>query len=710
MARPVSASTATAFALVSATLMIAQQVAGKATRDALFLSNFDVTELPKAVIAAAVLSILAVLTMSRLLARYGPATLVPVAFGFSAAFFVIEWRLFAVDTQVTALLVYAHMAVFGAILISGFWSVVNERFDPHTARRAVAGIAAAAALGGVLGGVTAERITSLIELRAMLLMLALMHLLCMATVLGVGRPRHVPQEDEEPDVRSGLEVIARTPYLQQMALLMILAALLGSLLDYALKSQAAQRFQAGEELIGFFAAFYALVGVITFGLQTALGRRVLQRFGVAGTVAVLPGFVLLGGLISTALVHLWTVTVLRGAEAVLANSFFRSAFELFYSPLAPERKRPTKTLVDVGANRLGDMLGGGLLLALLAVLNQVPTSLVITLAMIAAAGALWVARGLHRGYVEQLAERLRHGAGSLDPERALNAALVPHLSKLDVSGERELVLAKIALRDINGDGVAEPHPHHPEPRLQHLIAAIENLSSGNAERVRATLNGAFMHPALVQHLLPLLTHPEVGREVALELRWLVSRCAGQITDALLDPDTPVAVRRRLPSVLEVYHSPRAADALIRGLADADAGVRGECAQALARMSAHDAELKIDHDSIYKAVEGELKRPQEPIDGGPDGRVERCFALLGLVLDRKALEAAFQALDNGHATIRGTALEYLTMVLPENIRRTLWPQIAADAPQTRSGRGRQDLEQELRATPSANPSPGRRPHS
>ena len=40
---------ATSLALMSATLMIAHQVAGKATRDAIFLSHYDVTDLPKMV-------------------------------------------------------------------------------------------------------------------------------------------------------------------------------------------------------------------------------------------------------------------------------------------------------------------------------------------------------------------------------------------------------------------------------------------------------------------------------------------------------------------------------------------------------------------------------------------------------------------------------------------------------------------------------------
>ena len=45
------------------------------------------------------------------------------------------------------------LATFGAVLISGFWSVVNERFDPHTAKQVVGRIAAGATVGGLLGGV-----------------------------------------------------------------------------------------------------------------------------------------------------------------------------------------------------------------------------------------------------------------------------------------------------------------------------------------------------------------------------------------------------------------------------------------------------------------------------------------------------------------------------------------------------------------------------
>ena len=324
-------SGALVFALLTAVTMIAHQVAGKATRDALFLSHFDVTELPKAVIAAAVLSMVAVLAMSSLLARLGPAKLVPATFGVSAALFLGEWFLFGRTSQFAAVVLYLHMAIFGAILISGFWSVINERFDPHSAKLKIARVAAAAALGGVLGGFIAQRVASLIDVRAMLLVLSVLHLGCVIGVYGIAAPKRPTHH--EPAVRSGAQIIARTPYLQQMGLLMVLIAVVAALVDYAFKAQASARFDSSESLITFFAVFYAAVGLATFLVQSLLGPRMLHRFGIGTTIAVLPAMVLVGGMIGAIITHLWSMVLLRGSQTVLSNSFYRSAFELLYTPL-----------------------------------------------------------------------------------------------------------------------------------------------------------------------------------------------------------------------------------------------------------------------------------------------------------------------------------------------------------------------------------------
>ena len=56
-----------------------------------------------------------------------------------------------------------------------------------------------------------------------------------------------------------------------------------------------------------------------------------------------------------------------------------------------------------------------------------------------------------------------------------------------------------------------------------------------------------------------------------------------------------------------------------------------------------------------------------------------FTLLGLVLDRDALKLALQALSSKNRNLRGTALEYLDNVLPEDLRRRLWQHLGLSMP-------------------------------
>ena len=67
-------------AMVCAAAVSGQFIAGKATRDALFLSYLDVTLLPTIVIATSAFSILLVALSSKMLVRLTPGTFVPMAF------------------------------------------------------------------------------------------------------------------------------------------------------------------------------------------------------------------------------------------------------------------------------------------------------------------------------------------------------------------------------------------------------------------------------------------------------------------------------------------------------------------------------------------------------------------------------------------------------------------------------------------------------
>ena len=65
-------------------MLVAVHVAGKAVRDTLFLSSFEVTDLPKMMIAGSAASLLAAIAVSRFLSRFSPARTVPLTVSLSA--------------------------------------------------------------------------------------------------------------------------------------------------------------------------------------------------------------------------------------------------------------------------------------------------------------------------------------------------------------------------------------------------------------------------------------------------------------------------------------------------------------------------------------------------------------------------------------------------------------------------------------------------
>ncbi len=50
------------------------------------------------------------------------------------------------------------MSGVGPLLGSGFWLIATERFDPHTAKKRFGQIAGAGTVGGLIGGLVAERV------------------------------------------------------------------------------------------------------------------------------------------------------------------------------------------------------------------------------------------------------------------------------------------------------------------------------------------------------------------------------------------------------------------------------------------------------------------------------------------------------------------------------------------------------------------------
>lgn len=652
--------------MVAAALLVGVQIAGKATRDALFLSSFDVAHLPAMTAGAAGVSLAATLGFSRAMVRLSPARLLPAALGASAALFLGEYALAGTFPRTAAAAVYLHQAVLGALLLSGFWSMVNERFDPHAARKAMGRIGAGASLGGVIGGLVAWRAASVVSVPSVLLLLAAASLLGIMSVRALrrGAPagRRAPPGPSEPTATSGLALIRERPYLRSLALLVGACAFLDAVLDYLLGASAASRFGGGAPLLAFFSLFHAGTGLGALALQAAVVRPALARFGVAPTLSLSAVFTTLAGGFTLAWPSFTSVLLLRGGHAVLRNSTFRSAYELLYTPLPFEEKRSAKVIIDVACDRVGTIAGSAGVLAVIALVPTANLVPLVGLGLAAGSVALALSPLFRRGYVDALAVGLRTGAPAMEPLSVVEPTTLLTLASVQAPA-----------------GPAEPRATTFGASTDPVLARIADLRSGDPARIRAVLSRE-PEPDLLPYVLPLLAEEGSAAASAEYLRRAAGRATGQLIDALLDPQGDAVVRRRVARILRDVPTQRAADGLLLGLQDPRFDVRYRSAQALARMRARHPEIKAPSGTVLEAAVKEARRAGD----GPR-QLEHVFTVLGIVLERDPLRMAHQALVGDDAMLRGTALEYLDNVLPAAVREALGPHVGAAQRPAVSGR-------------------------
>lgn len=684
-------------------VMMAYQVASRAIRDTLFLSSFAPRTLPLMVAVASVLSIACAIGAARLLSRHGPARVVPGALALSGLLTLAEWLLASLRPAAGAVVVYLHVSAIAPVLLSGFWSILNERFDPRTAKRVIGRVSAVGTLGGLAGGVLAERAASWLGVPGTLGLLALLQVWCAWSLWGLAAQagRHAHAHAREPrghvPVAQAMKQLAGTSYLRNLALLILGSSVSASLLDYVFKAQSAGAMSPGLGLMRLFAAFYAVVSLLTFTIQALFTRIALGRAGVAPSIGALPGAVVVGGAVAALVPGPWSVAFARGLEAVLRGSLFRSGYELLYTPIPAAEKRATKALVDVGCDRLGDMVGAGLVALVLVLPASTTNTALIALAVAFALATLALVARLQSGYVSSLEAGLRARAIAPDSIALPDWSVAQSLTgSFGIPG---LPAAQGAKADTPVP-VAEAKPAAAPPRFDApaddaLTASLRELRSGDPARVRAALAaGSPLDPGLVAQGIVLLAWDEVASDAIRALRAVATRHAGQLVDALLDPGTEFTVRRRIPTVLAVSHAPRAVDGLVNGLVDTRFEVRYRCGRALDGLRGADPRLGVDELLVFEAVRRETrvgravwnsqKLLEQLEETGHEtfvddfvrhraGRsLEHVFTLLALVLPREPLRIAFSGLNAGNPSLRGLALEYLESVLPPDVRDELWP--------------------------------------
>jgi hypothetical protein len=688
-----------------AALMVAYLVAGKTARDSLFLTRFAVTDLPKMYAGAALFAIVAGVWFAKGLTRRGPERLLPTALLASVALHAAEFALLERFRGPIVAFVYLHVAGLGAILLSTFWSLANEAFDPREAKRRFPRIAGAGTIGGIAGGLLAASV----RLESLLLLLAGFHAVATFVVWGLAR-RDDSGKARTPDAielnRATRDALHQAPFLKNLGLLVLLGTVAAALLDYLFKSGAVRALGRGPELARYFALFYTANQVLIFLAQTFLTTPALRKFGLGRTAAALPVAVFAGAGGAALFPSFAIAAVVRSVEMVVRGSLFRSAYELFFTPIPPREKRAVKTSIDVGCDRLGDMVGAVVIQVVLIFGAERAPALLIVATMALAAVAIWTAAPMDKAYLRVLEHGLLNRAIELDANEVQDSTT---LSALIRTEPHQIAHAETV-----------PLPREAPRPADPALSRLSELRSGDASRVRAALSDeSAFDPLAITQTIRLLAWNDVSETARSYLTRSAERVLGQLTDALLDTSSDFAVRRRIPRILAHSASQRAVDGLLPALSDPHFEVRFQVSRALEYLHRTRPGLSFDRAAVMDTVGRELSvsriiwQGRKLLDRRDDSdtsyayldevvrdraqqSLEHVFSLLAIVLPREPLKVAFRALHGRDRILRGLALEYLETTMPARPFALLLA-VLESTPASASGRDPNTVMEELMAS-------------
>ncbi|RPJ83744.1 MAG: hypothetical protein EHM18_13285 [Acidobacteria bacterium] len=667
------------WAAFGAFLIVSFQVTAKTARDTLFLSNFPVTNLPLMVVASSIFSLVLAFAVSKILSTRGPSRATPALFAFSGVLLWVEWFLTSHSAQLVAVVLYFHLSGLGFALVSAFWSLVGEELDPHRARKYLPRIASGGTLGGAIGTLAVVYLAGLSP-NNLILLLGCAHLGCAAVCYRIARRGSGSSGQTPVALRiSSLDALRSMPYARQLAALVLFSALTAGCLDFAFKAATASRGFSAQELLKFFTFFHVSTSLLTLVLQAGFARVGLKRVGPASVLALLPAVHLVTSAIGLLAPSMPLTAVARGSDMMVRNSIFRSAYELFYIPISDRRKRAVKAVIDIGAERAGDLLSGVVVQTIL-VLNLPPLRLALAAALGVGFLSTALAVRLRRGYQDALEQGLMSRALALDPREIPD----PAVSQLVTS----------YIRTTRRPPTADWAPVRSVRRPAHEAAFGRfGLFSGDPGVVQQALaTTPLQEEATIKQAIRLIAWDEICDGAIQALVTHSALSTPYVINALLDQETEFTVRRRLPGVLAEIGSKEATRALCLGLKDARFEVRYRCGLALARCpdpldgearkaALEAAELEVsagrDRWPVYRLLDE--SGAAMPFTGPAGVGLAHVFHLLELGLEEEAAKMACRAILSSDERMRGIAAEYLLTRLAQPLAAALEPFLHEGAP-------------------------------
>ena len=556
-----------------------------------FIRNVGVDNLPYVLLAAGILIGFIMAGYSKAVALLPRKWVIPIAQVAIAGLLLLFWFLFQTKSEWVSVGFYFLGLIMGILVISQFWTLANEIYDPRQAKRVFGFIGGGSSLGGAMGSWILTSMVSITGPTNLLLISASILLFCAFIVVLILRRESnvelaaVVKTGEEGGVpwNEAFLLLRQSKHLQIIAMVIGFAAVGAAIIEQQLNMAAAEFAKGGTDLEKILGSVQLYLSIIGFVIQIWLTSRIHKFLGIGFALLILPVSLGTTGLVMLFNAVLWAPMVARISDTSLRYTVDKTTREILFLPLPTDLKNKAKAFVDVTMDRLAKGVGALLILVLIKPWGFNFTWQQLSYASLSVT-ALWIfaAIAAKRGYLRAFrqsierkdvsAQDMRLNVGDLQTVETL-------IGELADPDEKRVIYAIDILESLDKRNLITPLLlYHESPRVRtRALGALAGASVDVADRWLPN----------VQRMLKD-TDAEVRTAAVGALASMRSSSVADLVRPFLDGDDPRLAATAAAVLARTGHEPdvAAAETTLLRLA-ADAGrpdVRRDVATAVGQIN------------------------------------------------------------------------------------------------------------------------------
>lgn len=358
-------------------------------RTTYFLSREGVAWLPIAYLLAVGITGLVVFFYTRIQRKRSMEALIIASLVFFAVSgLLLQWVLragFLERGQILSYFYWVWASVLIIVLITGFWTTVNEIYNPRQAKRLIGFLNSGGILGGIVGGLLVGFLAQGV-LGDWLMPLACVMLfgctLVVRAVFRLHREHGLAAGRSDAEERPAVEpktgfldsfgVVRKDRFLTLIAAIVAVGIVVSTCIEFQFLSASYLSFRGSPRAMeSFFGFFEPSMTVFAFFLNILVARFLLRKLTVSHTLLLTPA-VLIAGSAAVLIMpfSLFSGILIRGSDESLAFSVSHPLREILYIPVDAERRHKAKAFIEMFISQFAKVAGAVVLLVFALLMNK----------------------------------------------------------------------------------------------------------------------------------------------------------------------------------------------------------------------------------------------------------------------------------------------------------------------------------------------------